>query len=284
MTGWLSESELIWLQRYIAEQTGIVVGDDKHYLLQNRMSKLLDDYGISSHEQLIRVLRFHSDKEICSAFVDAMTVNETLWFRDKSMWQVIENVILPRYVKELRQGIRQKVRLWSAACSTGQEPYSLAICIINYLHKHGIHDVSLNAFEILASDVSQTILEAARCGVYDSLAMSRGLDELCRGKHFQYNGNGWEIAPDIKAMVHFFPFNLQHSLVALGYFDMILCRYVTIYFSEEMKQQVLQRIAQQLHPQGLLLLGNSEIFSDYHADYEMEICNCVSLFRKQSKI
>jgi len=197
------------------------------------------------------------------ALIDAVTIKETYWFRDKSPWLILDEVLLPQYIRELRQGKRTRVRIWSAACSTGQEPYSTVMCIDQHLRRHDIKDIGLTDFEILATDISPTVLKIAQKGSYDSITVSRGLNDFYRNNHFKQEGRFWTVEQRIKDRISFQHFNLRQSFILLGNFDLILCRYVTICFVDNFSREVLNKMAAALNPEGVLLLGNSEIFSDH---------------------
>lgn len=202
--------------------------------------------------------------------IDAITTNETLWFRDQSPWLIFERILIPQYVRLLRQKERTKVRIWSAGCSTGQEPFSIAMCIDSYLARNNITDISLGAFEILASDISRSALASAQAGQYDGIAMTRGLNERYRNLYFKCNNGFWKLEDRIRNAVTFKSFNLQHDFYGLGDFDCILCRYTLIYFSDRLKKQVLSKIYRHLRENGVLLIGSSELIMDYSCYFTME--------------
>ncbi|HWR42617.1 protein-glutamate O-methyltransferase CheR [Sporomusa sp.] len=265
----LSPAEFALFQEYIKEQCGIDFNEEKSYLIESRLSKFLIKFGLTNFEELYRMLNKQKDVGLAEEIIDAITTNETLWFRDKTPWMILEEVLLPAYIDEIRKGQRSKVRIWSAACSTGQEPYSIAMCIDSYLKRFRVQDVTLSQFEILATDISTTVLKLARMGKYDSISMARGLESEYRDTYFRQEGRIWKLADTIKDAVVFRQFNLQNSFIGLGNFDTVFCRYVTIYFSEQFKKVVFSKIANALTEQGVLFIGNSEIFFDYKENYEM---------------
>ena len=259
------------MQKYIKEQCGIQITLDRAYLIESRLSKLLSELGLRNYFELYRMVC--ADRvvgEVVEKVIDEITTNETQWFRDKTSWKIIENVLLPVYIKEIRGQNRTKVRIWSAACSTGQEPYSTAMCIDNYLYRNKINDIKLAHFEILATDISQAALQVAKTGKYDSISVQRGMDDTYKLRYLKQLNRTWIIDEKIKNAVQFHQFNLLKSFLLLGNFDVILCRYVTIYFFEELKKEVLRKMASALNSGGVLFLGNSEIFSDYKENFLME--------------
>lgn len=266
----LSSEDFLLFQKYIEEQCGISIRDDKAYLIESRLSKFLVKFGLASFEELYQLLSRQQDVALAEDVIDALTTNETLWFREKSPWEIMNDKLLGEYVQEIRQNKRSKVRIWSAACSTGQEPYSIAMCIDSYLVRRGIKDITLENFEILATDISSAVLQMAQKGKYDSISMARGLDNIYRDQYFRQEGRIWILNERIKQAVKFVKFNLQKSFIGLGKFDLVFCRYVAIYFSEKFKKEVFKKIATSLVSGGILMLGNSEVFLSHKEDYEVE--------------
>lgn len=265
----MSNMEFELFRKYIEEKCGIDIPKEKAYLIETRLSKLLADSKLSSFEELYNTIRSSNDFHIAEKIIDAITTNETLWFRDKTPWSILETSLMPEYIKKLRSGEKQKIRIWSAASSTGQEAYSTAMCIDNWLNRNDIKDIGLNNFEILATDISQTVLEIARKGRYDAISVMRGLDVFFKEKYFKKEGAVWEIDDRIKSAVKFQQFNLQSSFMLLGKFDIIFCRYVLIYFSDVLKEDIFSKIASGLESESILFLGASEIYSYTDKYFEM---------------
>lgn len=259
----LSSEGFLLMQQFIEEHSGISIGRDKAYLIENRLARILSDSGRRSFEDFYSLLSSRRDTKLIENVIDAITTNETMWFRDITPWNVMEEVLLPSFVEALRKGKRTRVRIWSAACSSGQEPYSIAMCIDRYLRKRNITDISLSDFEILASDISGKVLETARSGKYDNVSIERGLNDECRDSYFICKGSDWIIKDCIRDRVVFKQFNLQNDFLPMGSFDIIFCRYVIIYFSEKLKKSVLKKIAGSLRTDGVLFIGSSELICDY---------------------
>jgi chemotaxis protein methyltransferase CheR len=268
MTTSLSTLEFNLFRKYIEEQCGINIDEDKAYLIESRFSKLLVDSGLASFEELFNRLTQQSDRQMAEKIIDAITTNETLWFRDKTPWDILENILLPKYIQEFRDGKRSKVRIWSAACSTGQEPYSISMMVDHYLEKNQIRDVSLSQFEILATDISATVLEIAGLGKYSSVSIIRGLDQSYKDKYFLNQEQAWVLAEKIRNSIRFEQFNLQNSFGGWGRFDAVFCRYVMIYFSDKLKQEIVDKIADVLNPGGAFFLGSSELFTETQDSFE----------------
>ncbi|MGD6738819.1 CheR family methyltransferase [Photobacterium leiognathi] len=252
--------------RFLETQCGIVLGDSKQYLVRSRLSPLVNRFSLSSLSELLQNVIAGRNRELRIAAVDAMTTNETLWFRDGYPFTVLAEKILPELAVNKRP-----IKIWSAASSSGQEPYSMAMTVLETQAKR---PGFLPSIQITATDISQTMLETCRAGVYDNLALSRGLSPERRRMFFEDNGDGkMKVNAKVKQMVNFRPQNLKDSYALLGKFDVIFCRNVLIYFSPEMKAKVLNQLAASLNPGGYLFLGASESLTGLTEQFEMIRCN-----------
>ncbi|WP_305423761.1 CheR family methyltransferase [Photobacterium leiognathi] len=252
--------------RFLETQCGIVLGDSKQYLVRSRLSPLVNRFSLSSLSELLQNVIAGRNRELRIAAVDAMTTNETLWFRDGYPFTVLAEKILPELAANKRP-----IKIWSAASSSGQEPYSMAMTVLETQAKR---PGFLPSIQITATDISQTMLETCRVGVYDNLALSRGLSPERRRMFFEDNGDGkMKVNAKVKQMVNFRPQNLKDSYALLGKFDVIFCRNVLIYFSPEMKAKVLNQLAASLNPGGYLFLGASESLTGLTEQFEMIRCN-----------
>lgn len=276
----LSSNEFRLMQKYIEEKCGILLGEEKAYLIESRLCKLLIDSRLSSFIELYNMLIKSNDKNIEEKIINAMTTNETLWFRDQSPWIILEEVLLPIYIEQLRSGEKSKIRIWSAAASTGQEAYSTAMCIDNFLNKNRIEDINLSSFEIIATDISREVLQIAGMGRYDSISIMRGLKETYKNRYFKNEGRVWKIDERIKNSVKFMKFNLQNSYLMLGKFDIIFCRYVMIYFSEKLKNEVLEKMKNSLVTNGVFFIGNSELINNYEQYFEKDCYNNAVYYKR----
>ncbi len=255
----ISHNEFVLLQKIIEEKCGIALGNDKAYLIESRLSNILNDF---------RFLNF-DDEKLSEKIIDAITTNETFWFREKSPWIIMESILLPKYIEEIKAGKRSTVRIWSAACSTGQEPYSISMCIDKFLKSNSINNISLKNFEIYATDISGEVLQIAKSGKYDAISIFRGLDEYYKSKYFTNQERIWELTDYIKQSVNFKKFNLQNDFSPFGKFDIIFCRYALIYFSDILKKQVLRKIASSLVDDGILFIGKSEVYFDSNEYFDI---------------
>lgn len=248
------------ISQLLHEQCGIKLNDDQDYLVQTRLSHFAEGLGLNSFSELTERLRITPDKYLPTV-INLMTTNETLWFRDESCWNALENDILPKLFNKLEQTQRD-IRVWIAGCSTGQEAYSLTMLINEMCLKLNKPELA-RRFHILAMDISQAALEIARAGRYNEFEIKRGLSLSRRDKYFDLtDDNYWVLRPNIRLRVHFDTVNLTRDFSDLGQFDLILCRNVTIYFSPEMRYKILLSMTNMLTQQGALLIGATESVRD----------------------
>ena len=238
-----------FLQDFVYRESGIVLEEDKHYLLDARLLGLVREQGLTSLNDLCALLRATQGDTIRRRVVDAMTTNETYFMREPAHYDALRNRILPELVK-LREATR-KLRFWSAACSTGQEAYSLAMM----LTEMGLGDWNI---EILGTDLSSAVVERARVGRFSQLEMNRGLPASLLLKYFRRVGLEWEIKPELRKMARYECFDLRKSMRAMGPFDVVFCRNVLIYFDLRTKQEIVEQIHGTLFRGGYLVLGSTE--------------------------
>ncbi|WP_045488676.1 protein-glutamate O-methyltransferase [Vibrio harveyi] len=262
----ISDQEYRDFSRFLESQCGIVLGDSKQYLVRSRLSPLVTKFKLASLSDLLRDVVTGRNRELRIAAVDAMTTNETLWFRDTYPFTVLADKLLPEMAANKRP-----IKIWSAASSSGQEPYSMAMTVLEtQQRKPGL----LPNVSITATDISSSMLDMCRAGLYDNLALGRGLSPERRRTFFEDVGDGrMKVKDNVKRLVNFRPQNLMDSYALMGKFDIIFCRNVLIYFSPEMKSKVLNQMANSLNPGGYLLLGASESLTGLTDRFEMVRCN-----------
>ena len=262
----ISDQEYRDFSRFLESQCGIVLGDSKQYLVRSRLSPLVTKFNVASLSDLLRDVVTGRNRELRVAAVDAMTTNETLWFRDTYPFAVLADKLLPEIAANKRP-----IKIWSAASSSGQEAYSMAMTILEtQARKPGM----LPNVSITGTDISASMLDMCRKGAYDNLALGRGLSPERRRTFFEDAGDGrMKVKDNVKRMVNFRPQNLMDSYALLGKFDIIFCRNVLIYFSPDMKAKVLNQMANSLNPGGYLLLGASESLTGLTDRFEMVRCN-----------
>ncbi|HET8711964.1 MAG TPA: protein-glutamate O-methyltransferase CheR [Spongiibacteraceae bacterium] len=253
---------------FLEKACGIVLGDNKQYLVTSRLAKLLMEYEISDLRELIRRMQQTSQRGLREAVIDAMTTNETLWFRDTHPFNILRTKLLP----ELQRNATGPLRIWSAACSSGQEPYSISIAVEEY--RASSMGLLRQPVEIVATDLSRSMLEACKAAEYDQLSLSRGLSNDRLKRYFEsVGGDRWRVKREVTQRVRFQSLNLLDSFITLGKFDVVFCRNVLIYFSGERKADILRRIHATLRPGGYLILGASEGPTDVTQLYQMVQCN-----------
>lgn len=261
----ITSKEYQEFREFLEAASGIALGDNKQYLVNSRLGGLVAEMGLGSIGELIERVKRDMKPDLRERIVDAMTTNETLWFRDDFPFEILKSHILP----ELSGPRTRPVHIWSAACSSGQEPYSMSMIIQEYMHaKPG--SLSRDA-QITATDISPSVLKDAREGRYDAMAVARGLSDERKKRFFDVQGKArddqaktWQVKSEIRKRITFSEMNLmKKDYHALGKFDVIFCRNVLIYFSAELKREILTRFAQVLEPGGYLCLGASESVSGY---------------------
>lgn len=246
----LSAAAFDWVRSVVLAEAAIVLEPGKEYLVESRLAPLARAAGAADVTAYVDQLRTAVGPRVRQQLVEAMTTNETSWFRDGSPYLLFEKTIIPE-LRTARAGQR-RVRVWSAACSTGQEPYSLAMILSETLVREGWQA------EIHASDLDETVLAKARAGSYSQLEMNRGLPAARLVQNFNRHGAGWQISDTLRSMVSFSRVNLAGPTPPLGMFDVIFLRNVLIYFSIETRREILQRVRRLCRPDGFLVLGGAE--------------------------
>jgi chemotaxis protein methyltransferase CheR len=240
-----------FLRKCLKERSGLVLTADKEYLLESRLLPVARKSGLATLGDLVAALKSAADPSLMTEVVEAMTTNESFFFRDKVPFEHFRLTIMPALLEARRSA--RAIRIWCAAASTGQEPYSLAMCL-----KDMEREVLGWRIEILATDLSAEVLQKARLGIYSQFEVQRGLPIQLLVKYFTRNGESWEIAPELRTMVRFRQLNLLADFSQLGMFDVVFCRNVLIYFDTETKIDVLNRLARITAHDGYLLLGAAE--------------------------
>jgi chemotaxis protein methyltransferase CheR len=240
-----------YLRRCLKERSGLVLSAEKQYLVESRLLPVARKSGFASLGDLIHALRFGHDDALMTAVVEAMTTNESFFFRDKIPFEHFRTVIMPALLASRRAS--RSIRIWCAAASTGQEPYSLAMCL-----KAMEREIAGWRIEVLATDLSNEVLEKARQGLYSQFEVQRGLPIQLLLRHFAQVGELWQIAPELRAQIKYRQFNLLSDFSQLGLFDVVFCRNVLIYFDQQTKVDVLNRLSRVMMSDGYLVLGAAE--------------------------
>ncbi len=237
---------------FALKHTGIVLGPEKDYLIKSRLEELSKSLGFRNIEELYRKAKYQLTNELLDHLIDALTTNETYFFRDKIQFDALKKYILPEIIERKKE--EKRLRIWSCACSTGQEPYSIGILIC----EHFPHILNWD-LEIIGSDISKRAVEYAKQGSFSQIEVNRGLPAKLLIKYFRQKGSRWVIDERVRRLIRFLRINLKDDFSYLGKFDIIFCRYVLIYFSSELKRNVLLRIEKNMFPNGYLFFGMAEI-------------------------
>jgi chemotaxis protein methyltransferase CheR len=240
-----------FLRKCLKDRSGLVLSSDKQYLVESRLLPVARRADLGTLSELVRTLRRGDAEALMTAVVEAMMTNESLFFRDKTPFDHFRTMVMPA-LTAARRGARS-IRIWCAAASTGQEPYSLAMAL-----KEMEHDLAGWRIDLLATDISNEVLEKARHGVYSQFEVQRGLPIQLLIKYFTQLGEAWQIAPEIRRMVKYRQLNLLSDFSHLGTFDLVFCRNVLIYFDQATKTDLLNRLANAVAADGFLVLGAAE--------------------------
>ncbi len=246
----MNKDDIEYLAKIVYDRSGIVLTQEKAYLLESRLAPIARKEGFNSVDDLVGTLRGRADEKMAWPITDAMTTNETFFFRDKTPFDNLKNHVLPELKARKSAG---KVRIWCAASSTGQEPYSIAMLLNEEASKYpGL------SFEITGTDISNRVVEKAKSGLYSQFEVQRGLPVTSLVKYFDKVDDMWQLKPNIRSQVTFKQGNLQDDFTSLGKFDIIFCRNVLIYFDQPTKAKILERMATMMPDNGYLFLGAAE--------------------------
>ena len=247
----MTVTDFEFICQILRERSGLVLTNDKAYLLESRLLPVARKWKLATFDDLVRIIRSKMDEAVIRDVVEAMTTNESFFFRDTKPFDQFKALVLPALLKS--RAASRTIRIWSAACSSGQEPYSLAMILSESA-------AQLNGWkiEIVGTDLSTEILNRAKEGMYSQFEVQRGLPITMLVKNFAQIGDRWQINAKIRGMVQYKEFNLLQDPMPLGRFDVVFCRNVLIYFDQETKIGVLNRLARMIEPDGYLVLGAAE--------------------------
>jgi chemotaxis protein methyltransferase CheR len=247
----MKQEDFDLLSTLLKERSGLVLTKDKTYLLESRLVPVARRRGMAGLEDLVAAIRQQRDEPLLKDVTEAMTTNESFFFRDTRPFEIFEKEILPKLIES--RAARKSLRIWCAAASTGQEPYSLAMIL-----KENAAKLAGWRVEIIGTDISGEVLEKAKAGLYSQFEVQRGLPIQLLVKYFTQVKEMWQLAPEIRAMVSYKEHNLLGNLGGLGAFDVVFCRNVLIYFDQDTKRDVLERVSQMIPNDGVLFLGGAE--------------------------
>jgi chemotaxis protein methyltransferase CheR len=272
--------DLAFLADFLRRKIGMDLGEDKRYLVESRLGPIATREKMAGVSALIDLLKREPGHPLVEDVIDAMTTHETLFFRDKEPFEYLKRTLLPELLKARKA--RRTLRIWSAACSTGQEPYSLMMLLDEIIGANR----ELGSFkdwkiEIIATDISRATLRRAEAGIYSTFEVARGLPEALKARWFRpLADGGWQFKDELRKRVSFKIQNLTDSPAELGTFDLVLCRNVLIYFGLEDKRKILGRLAGALTMDGRLMLGGAETVLGITQEFKREPGTSVAVYRK----
>lgn len=276
----ITDEEFVLLRDFIYQQCGIFIAENRKYLVENRLSNRLKELNLKSYNEYYNYLRFDNNKrqELTKLF-EVVTTNETSFFRNPPQLEVFQRVVLAQAIEQARKQGQKKLRIWSAGCSTGEEPYTLAII----LHETLKTDIDNWDIKITANDLSEAVLHAARRGIYNEYALRTTPKEMV-DKYFHKEGNVYKIDAALKRLVSFGQINLsdREQLKRVDKSQIVFCRNVIIYFDDDMKRRVINAFYDNLMPSGVLIIGHSESLHNISRAFQLEHHKGTILYRKSS--
>ncbi len=271
----ISAATFDFVRTLVCDQAGIVLERDKHYLVEARLIPVARRRGFESADALVTHASRTGDATLKQCVVEAMTTNETTFFRDGEPFEALRHQVLPEVIE--RRQMTKQIRIWCCAASTGQEPYSLAMLLQEHFPQLATWTVS-----VFATDLSEEVLDRARAGRYTQLEMNRGLPVTYLVKYFEKHGLEWQVKPATRRIVSFDKLNLVKPWPDVGSFDLVMLRNVMIYFDVPTKQHVLDRVRRVLRPDGYLFLGSAETTMGIHDGFERETWRRTGFYRPTS--
>jgi chemotaxis protein methyltransferase CheR len=256
--------EFEFLRKIVECDSAIVLDETKNYLIESRLVPIAKEAGLNGISELVNKLKIGGDKELRRQVIEAMTTNETSFFRDGEPFEVLQEEILPELIEKRKA--KKELRIWCAAASTGQEPYSLCM-----LMRDNFPELLNWKIDFVATDINLEVLEQAKSGIYNSVEMKRGLTPEQVSRHFTQVGTSWQISEELRNMVQFKPLNLIQTWPNIGMFDFVFIRNVLIYFSLETKKEIIAKIRKVLQPDGYLFLGTAETTINIDPNFERRI-------------
>ncbi|MBP7933732.1 MAG: protein-glutamate O-methyltransferase CheR [Phycisphaerae bacterium] len=274
----VSSEDIKVISRLVDDLCGIVLDETKGYLIKSRLTRIAEETGCSTFSELYYKVRYANDKTLQTKIIDAITTNETLFFRDTTPFEAMRHKVIPDLIDEKAGTVcPRRLRIWSAACSTGQEPYSMVMVLYELLPDAARWDI-----QITATDISDTAIRQASLGRYSDMEINRGMTPQMLAKYFNREPSGWKVKDEVRGLVAFRRINLLEPFVGLGPFDIVFCRNVAIYFSPEARRSLFLRLADTLTPSGYLFVGSSESLTDLGPRFAPHQ-HCRSVFYRPNK-
>lgn len=260
----ISVSEFDQWRTYIYNVCGVKINEHKQYLISQRLGPVAQEANCTTLAHLYEKVNNGYGPQLVNKVIDAVTTHETSFFRDTHPFIALKEHIFPTLIEPFRKqqvesgNFKDKIRTWCVAASSGQEPYSISICLDEFLSNGGKKSITKNNFYILATDISNDVLQQAQKGFYNSFEIKRGLDSLRKMKYFSKENDGWRLKEEIRSMVDFKEMNLFKPIALFDSYQLIVCRNVLIYFDQQTRLNLLKKFHQILGEDGILLLGSTE--------------------------
>lgn len=269
----INDTDYKLLKHYLMEKCGITIPENKRYLFKTRLMPRIKEIGCNSYNEFYDLLISNNDYRYDNIFIESMVTSETSFFRDEHPYHTLKNNLIPSIMKK-KNGTTlnpfPRIRIWSVACSTGQEPYSIAMTISDFVNYNP--EYNTNQFSIVATDISEKSLEYAKNGNYKSSEIERGVSKQLLERYFEKKNNLFSIKSNLKTIINFQKLNLIEATSNMGFFDIIICRNVLIYFSIELKTKIINNFESHLSNSGILLLGSSESLYDIKSNFKSKRC------------
>lgn len=273
----LTDGDFKLFRDYVHENCGIYFEDNKMYLMQNRLSRRLNELGIKSFRDYYYHVKYDNSRQEFNNLINIITTNETSFFRNEPQLESFVNDILPKVINEKRHEKNKTLKIWSAGCSSGEEPYTLAMVLVEKLKSTNFLDI-----QIFANDISQKVLQTARQGIYNENRLNNVKPELLK-RYFYRDGQNYKINQDIKRLINFSQMNLndKNQFILLQNMDFVFCRNVMIYFSNESKKKLVRNFYNILKPGGYLYLGHSETLHGISKAFKLKFYNNCLTYQKE---
>jgi chemotaxis protein methyltransferase CheR len=271
-----TETDYAYLRKVVLEESANLIDPTRNVLFEARLAPLARNAGVENVEGLVELLRIDQTEQLHRAVAEAMTINETSFFRDVRPFEMLRGTAIPELMRQ--REAERTLRIWSAACSTGQEPYSVAMLLLEHFPVLGDWDV-----KILGTDISRPVLEYAKRGCYRRTEVNRGLPAKMLLKYFEREDEEWKVSERVRALCEFQHVNLCAPLPPLPVFDLVLLRNVLLYFPEQDRSCVFEDVHRQMNPRGFLMLGNSEQAEDSTDKFEVEFASDTYFYRPAAR-
>jgi chemotaxis protein methyltransferase CheR len=274
----VTPQDLAFVADFVYKLTGVMLDDSKAYLVESRLAELARGANCANYRELCHKARTSGDPNLQERIIDSITTHETLFFRDGSPYEALRQIVVPALINaKVKTALPRRIRIWSAGCSTGQEPYSIAMTLWDLIPNILAWDIN-----ILGTDVADAAVRQASLGSYSSQEIQRGIDPSLLKKYFHTEGNGWRVKDELRSLLTFRRQNLLDSFAGLGPYDVIFCRNVAIYFDAKSRSNLFLRLADRLTDDGYLFVGSAESLSDLGARF-MPQCHQHYIFYQPNK-